>query len=266
MLIAPDSAIADEDGRVAATRLAETNGWKYHRVQAGDFLLTAYSRITDPADQTLAIYIGGDGAAWPSPTQPPVDPTPRVPRTFELAVRDPSPNSVYIARPCQFLDAESLAQCSPDYWFMARYAPEVVASMDLMVDYFVRTTRSEQVRLFGYSGGGVIAALVAANRDDVAEIVTVAANLDHEAWTTFHGISRLRDSLNAASVAAELAAVPQVHFVGADDTNVPVVVAEAYLARMPDDALTEIVVVDGMAHNCCWVDVWPDLLAAYGLD
>ena len=181
-------------------------------------------------------------------------------------MRDPSPNTVYIARPCQFLDAESLADCSPDYWFMARYAPEVVASIDLMVDYFVRTTGSEQVRLFGYSGGGVIAALVAANRDDVKEIITVAANLDHETWTTFHGISRLRSSLNAASVAPDLSTVPQVHFVGADDTNVPAVVAEAYLARMPDDALAEIVVVEGMAHNCCWVDVWPDLLAQYAQD
>ncbi|MEM7120639.1 MAG: hypothetical protein AAF563_05135 [Pseudomonadota bacterium] len=189
-----------------------------------------------------------------------------MPRTFELAVRDPSPNTVYIARPCQFLDAESLAACSSDYWFMARYAPEVVASIDLMVDYFVRTTRSQQVRLFGFSGGGVIATLVAANRDDVTGIVTVAANLDHETWTAIHGLSRLRNSLNATSVAADLALVPQVHFVGADDTNVPVVVAEAYLARMPDDALTEIVVVDGMAHNCCWVDIWPDLLAQHALD
>ncbi len=235
-------------------------------MQAGDFLLTAYSLIGDPTDPTLAVYIGGDGAAWPSPTQPPADPTPRVPRTFELAVRDPSPNRVYIARPCQFLDAESLAACSPDYWFMARYAPEVVASIDLMIDGFVRRTKTRQVRLFGYSGGGVIAALVAADRDDVAQIVTVAANLDHETWTSFHGISHLRDSLNAADVAVDLARVPQVHFVGANDTNVPALVAEAYLARMPDDAQTEIVVVDGMAHNCCWVDVWPDLLADHGLN
>jgi hypothetical protein len=66
---------------------------------------------------------------------------------------------------------------------------------------------------------------------------------------------------NAADIAAAIQDIPQVHFVGAADDNVPLPVVEAYVAHMDDASSTRIVVVEGMSHNCCWADAWPDLLA-----
>ncbi len=249
-----------QDGRDVAASLAEENGWRHHQIQADKFLLTAYSRIDEPANRSLVIYIEGDGYPWKTRTELSDDPTPREARALELAVQDPAPNKVYIARPCQYLDPDDLAACPSDYWSFQRYAPEVVAAINRAITQFVGGTGARHVRLVGYSGGGLIAALITERRGDVEELVTVSANLDHKAWTDLHDISPLEGSLNAADVAVLIQDVPQVHFVGADDDNVTPAVAQSYLARMTDPSNTEIVVVEGMSHNCCWTDVWPLLL------
>ena len=50
----------------------------------------------------------------------------------------------------------------------------------------------------GYSGGGTLAMLLAPRFDQTTDVVTVAANLDIDAWTDRHGYSRLSGSLNPA--------------------------------------------------------------------
>jgi hypothetical protein len=264
-VLAPALSAVAEDGRQAAAMLAEENGWQLYAMTANGFLLTTYSRIADPGDPALVVYIEGDGFPWKSRTELSDDPTPRTPRTLQLAILDPAPNKVYIARPCQYLSAEELARCPSDLWSFKRYAPEVIDAIDLVVTRFVGGTGAKHIRLVGYSGGGLVAALIAARRDDVDELVTVAANLDHRAWTELHGVSPLDGSLNAADVATSVEHIPQVHMVGAQDDNVTRGVVDAYVARMDDPSMTEVVVVDGMSHNCCWTDVWPELLETYVL-
>jgi hypothetical protein len=262
---APAWAAGAQDGRQAAAELAADNGWQLYRTRAAGFLLTTYSRIDEPGNPSLVVYIEGDGYPWKTRTELSDDPTPTHPRTLELALEDPAPNKVYIARPCQYLDAAELASCPSEFWSFSRYAPQVIDAVNLVITRFVGGTGARHVRLVGYSGGGLIAALIVERRDDVEELVTVAANLDHKAWTDLQGVTPLEGSLNAADVAAQIEHVPQIHFVGADDTNVPLSVVEAYVARMDDTSSTEIAVVDGMSHNCCWTEVWPDLLAAHGI-
>ena len=105
-----------------------------------------------------------------------------------------------------------------------------------------------------------MAALIAARRDDVVGLFTVAANLDHDLWSRRHNLSPLIDSLNAADVAVLVEDIPQVHFVGTEDTNVTRAEVDAYVARMADPALVDVVVVPGYNHTCCWVENWPGLL------
>jgi pimeloyl-ACP methyl ester carboxylesterase len=57
---------------------------------------------------------------------------------------------------------------------------------------------STRLTLVGYSGGGTIAVLLAARRSDVAEVITVAANLDVGYWTQRDGLSPLTGSLDPA--------------------------------------------------------------------
>jgi hypothetical protein len=261
----PAFAANAADGRETAAKLAAANGWQYHEMMAGDFLLTTYSRIDEPSLPSLVVYIEGDGYPWKTRTELSDDPTPRHPITLQLAVLDPAPNKVYIGRPCQYLDPQQLAACPSDWWSFKRYAPEVVDAIDMAITRFVGGTGARHLRLVGYSGGGLLAALITARRGDVEELVTVAANLDQRAWTELHDVTPLDGSLNAADVALEIEHVPQVHFVGADDDNVTLAVVDAYVGRMDDASSTEVVVVDGMAHNCCWPKAWPELLATYVL-
>ena len=248
--------------RALADQMAGRHGWETIRIDAGGFRLHGYRRIDDPALGWLTVYIEGDGYAWVSEFELSRDPTPLDPVALALAVRDPSPNRLYLARPCQYQSAPMLARCHPRYWSDARYGEAVVAAMDAAIDRANRTIGAHRLRLVGYSGGGAVAALVAARRTDVAQLITVAATLDHAAWTRMKGVSALDGSLNPADHTAALEDLPQVHFVGEDDDVVPPAVARSYLARMRDRSSSRIVTVPGADHDCCWPDRWPALLAA----
>lgn len=79
-------------------------------------------------------------------------------------------------------------------------------------------------------GGGMVSALVAARRDDVLRLVTVAGNLDTHAWARLHRISPLTGSLNPSEARAQLAHLRQVHFSGATDQVVPPAMAKTFAA------------------------------------
>ena len=106
-----------------------------------------------------------------------------------------------------------------------------------------------------------MAALIAARRGDVVGLTTVVAPLDHAAWTRHHGITPMAGSLNPADYTATLEHIPQTHFVGGDDSVVPVAVARSYRARMNDPGKTRIIVREDYDHFCCWVRDWKTLRA-----
>jgi len=172
-------------------------------------------------------------------------------------------NRLYLARPCQYQTPQALASCAPRYWTSHRYAPEVVASLNAAIDQVKRSSHAKRVILFGFSGGGALAVLIAAKRTDVVQIVTIAANLDHVAWTRMSGDTPLFGSLNPADFASRISTIPQQHLVGLDDKVVPLAVAESYIGRMTDRTRVKIVKVSGADHSCCWVDRWTNLLRSH---
>jgi dienelactone hydrolase len=117
--------------------------------------------------------------------------------------------------------------------------------------------------LIGYSGGGAVAALVAARRGDVIELVTVAGNLDHATWTAIHHVHPLDGSLNPVNAIDALQNIPQIHFVGERDKNVNTAVVNAYAERFPVNRRPRIQIVPEADHSCCWVDRWPVLLKQF---
>lgn len=125
--------------------------------------------------QPLVVYIEGDGAAWPSRYHPPPDPTPQTPIAWQLAARDNAAKRAYLARPCQYLTAAQRRRCSRQYWTRKRFAVEVIQQYHHLLDQLKQQTASSRLILTGYSGGGVIATLLAAQRQDVDQLVTVAA-------------------------------------------------------------------------------------------
>ena len=91
-------------------------------------------------------------------------------------------------RPCYF-GLELDDTCDANYWTYARYSEKVVGSM---VDVIAEQTRQySEVVLLGHSGGGAMALLIAEQLPNVTAVVTIAGNIDTEAWTQHHGYTPL---------------------------------------------------------------------------
>ena len=254
-----------EDGRSRALRLADQAGFETARIPAGAFTLYSAYKGRRGAGGRLVVYVEGDGQAWTNRFILSPDPTPLDPMGLQLAIRDERPLVVYLARPCQYATRQDPALCHPRYWASRRFAPEVIAATSAAVDHYKAVLGAGEVELVGYSGGGAIAALVAAARDDVVALTTIVAPLDHAAWTAHHDIGAMPGSLNPADAAAALAEVPQVHLVGGDDDVMPTLVARSYLSRLPGSSPARLVVVDGFGHTCCWQRDWKLLRTRYSL-
>jgi predicted esterase len=246
-----------------ADTIAGKSGWIRQQIATPGFTLRAYHTSYLTGHKELAVYIEGDGVAWVTPTVISSDPTPDTPLTLELAVQDPTPNRLYLARPCQYASESELSRCNPAFWTSHRYAPEVVESLNAAIDQSKRESSAQSLYLFGYSGGGNLAVLLAARRTDVAKVVTIAGNIDHAAWTTLHGDTPLFGSLNAAAEADATSGIPQIHFSGAKDDTVPASIAASYRNRARDRSHIAVVSVAGADHQCCWVQKWQQLLRQY---
>lgn len=240
--------------RQAVTQWAAQRGFAALDLKSGGFDLVAFVRRPPAPAATLTIYIEGDGAAWPTPYHPPRDPTPQKPVSLALAAADPAPAVAYLGRPCQYLDAAALADCSSSYWTERRFAPEVIDASDAAVTQLKKACGARSIRLVGYSGGGVVAALLAARRDDVEALVTVAAPLALAEWVKWHGASPLAGSLDPSAVAVRLPS--GVHFVGGDDKTVPAAIVERFVRARGG----HVEVIPGFDHECCWTRDWGGLL------
>ena len=242
-----------------ADRIGARAGYVKTLVTAEPFVLTAYYRIAEPGE-SLTVYIEGDGQAWLSRRRLATDPTPTDPVALRLAALDPSPNVVYLARPCHYTEPRLNPFCGPAYWSNKRFAGEVIAAMDQAVENFRRRSRAREVHLVGYSGGGAVATLIAARRRDVGSLRTIAGNLDHVTLNRHHRVSPLTGSLNPIDFAPALARLPQRHFVGSDDRVVPPFIAEGFARRAASSRCIRVTVVEDVTHAKGWVERWPDLL------
>jgi pimeloyl-ACP methyl ester carboxylesterase len=239
--------------------MAASAGWTRVVVPTSSFSLVAFVPALDKPVRTLRIYIEGDGQAWRRRKAPSDDPTPADPLALRLALRDQQP-AVYLARPCQYAQGANRRGCDTRYWTRARFSEEVIAASSQAVSSLKLRTGADNLILIGYSGGAAVAALVAARRNDVDKLVTVAGNLDHRAWTAWHRVSPLNESLNPADAWQALQPVPQLHLVGAEDRIIPPAIVDSYRRHFPATAKPAMRIIDGFDHHCCWAGQWPALM------
>lgn len=250
-----------EQRRLIADSLAAGHDWQASLLPAGRFDVVAYTPRHIQAAEALTVYIEGDGFAWVTGARPSSDPTPRDPMALRLALAQPFGNAAYLARPCQYVDAER-SGCEQRYWTGSRFSAEAVLAESLALDSLKRRFSARRLTLVGYSGGGAIAALLAARRDDVERLVTVAGNLDHRTWTARHRILPLTGSLNPSDETEALRGVRQWHFAGDKDVVIPPELAKGFAQRFPVGAQPVVQVESGFDHRCCWAENWPRL---YGM-
>lgn len=218
------------------------------------FLHLIYSRNVDKTTEVLHVYIEGDGRPWLAGGQRPADdPTPANPLALHLMAKDNSP-ALYLGRPCYF-GLSKLSPCETRDWTSARYSPEVVASMTSALNTFTTERSISKIVLIGYSGGGALAVLIAPQLATQVRVVTIAANLDTDAWTAAHNYLPLNNSLNPM-LSAHMNSVAHHHFAGARDSNVNPYIIQAF-ARQHGGGFT---LQENDNHVCCWEDKWPSLL------
>lgn len=254
--------------REDAAKRVSAPAWLIEReIESNGYAITAYERMHERhADANL--YIEGDGITWLNGKQHSLNPTPVNPVALHMAAHDKARNVAYLARPCQYINMngyynmnEPDRPCSAMTWTDGRFSKEVLDTMNIAMDEIKKRYDIENFNLIGYGGGGAVAALLASERDDVISLRTVAANLDHEAYTRYHGVKPLSQSLNAKDAAPALSRIPQHHFIGGQDEIVPPVILHSYLQSLGSTSCADYTYIQEAEHEAGWVEKWPDLLA-----
>lgn len=233
-------------------QFARAQGWAVEKVSGREFDHRVYRSLGNHSD-FLHVYLEGDGRPWIGRSRVNLRPETAKPLMLRLMAMDPNP-AAYVVRPC-YNENVADTNCHPWYWTQGRYSETVVESMAQAIEQLVSEHPGQRVRLYGHSGGGTLAMLLASRLSDVDQVVTLAANLDIDAWTQHHGFSPLKGSLNPVA-SGDASGVLQTHYLGAKDHNVT-----TQMFPFPDHPpLREVVVLPDTEHLCCWERHWAEIL------
>lgn len=239
-------------------RLSAVEGFKKETINTSYFnLVTAHKDLSACKGKIANIYIEGDGLAWRTSHTPSNNPTPINPVALKLALQDKNSCTIYMARPCQYAKS---AKCKVEFWTNKRFSSEVIQSYNEALSSVKERYKIAAYKLFGYSGGGAIAAIVASERSDVSLLVTIAGNLDTNYWTNLHHISPLSGSLNPANFSSQLSRVKQLHLIGGKDKIVPFGVYESFFNKFEEKQNIKYKLFKSFDHHCCWVQNWRKIL------
>ena len=201
----------------------------------------------------LRVYIEGDGLAWLDSYTISENPTPVNPVGFKLFFEDKTKCKIYLARPCQYTSKKN---CSFKYWTNKRFAPEIIDTYIKTFDKIKKRYKNKKFVIIGFSGGGAIAALVSAYRNDIKALITIAGNLNPAFWCKFHKVSQLRGSLNPINYTNKLQNVKQFHFVGGKDKIMPIAIYNSYLQHINNAKKIELIKVNNATHTKGWKEIW----------
>lgn len=239
--------------------LAMEHGFQKSIIKTKDFLLMTYIRFQKEGFP-VSVYIEGDGYAYAGRHRVSSNPTPKNPMGLKLALVDTFPNVIYIARPCQYIQLKDDPNCHQDYWTTKRYSIEVMDATNEAINILKHKLGFKQIRLIGYSGGGTVAAILAATRNDVVDLRTVAGNLDIELFARHHEVTPLTGSMNPIDFANALINIPQVHYVGKKDDIITETISNSYLDKLmeydPNLRCVQVQLISGVSHTKGWEEVW----------
>lgn len=225
------------------------SSFEYKEIKTRSFSIASWQKITSP-NSVYKIYIEGDGYAFNARGKATQDPTPHSNLVKELAFGDNSPNVIYLARPCQYIKSPI---CSQRHWTAARFAPEII---NAEYEAIKSTVGGNPVILIGFSGGAQVAGLIATAKPglNVKKIITIAGNLDHLAWTQYHKLPPLSESMNLESYRNQFAKILQIHYVGTKDKVIPPVLVNQFVGN--NDL---IIKVKNASHNEGWEQIYNNI-------
>ncbi len=244
---------------------ASHRGFKKELVKGKGFWITTYQKIKDP-NQPFVFYIEGDGvtskkmsSGYRKPTQ---NPTPFNLVTLNLAHldnRESVPNVVYLAQPCQYTPFNVNTLCGKEYWTRKKMAPEVVESLNKVINFIAG---NNPVHLVGYSGGGGLAILIAANNPNVGSIITVAGMLDRSQFNKYHRLISDADySLDPLKYAKSVSKISQIHLSGTKDEIIPPFIASAFVKESNASKVQQKIILGAKHDSDKWKEIWHDFIS-----
>jgi len=245
-----------------ADTIASKHGFEKSLIKTDPFILTSYQRFETPKEP-LVVYIEGDGRSVTATQQISSNPTPGNPVALKLAVLHTNATNVaYLARPCQYTPFYMDQACHPEVWSDARFSEKVIHSINKAIDKLKRKANATEVHLVGFSGGGGVAVLIAARRNDVATLRTVAGDLDHATLSQYHRTPPLQNSLNPRSFVSHLTALPQYHFSAEKDLVVPPFISKDFVndIKLLGSHCAKRMALQEANHHKGWEENWQELL------
>ncbi|NOX14761.1 MAG: alpha/beta hydrolase [Epsilonproteobacteria bacterium] len=237
-----------------ANTIAKQNYLQTKIYKTKNFDIFSYSTDLSKCKQkNLHAYIEGDGLSWITSSTISDDPTPINPLALKLMIQDSAKCKLYLARPCQYIKT---SKCTKEVWTSHRFSQEVIDSYHEIFD----SLKYKKLTLFGYSGGGTVATLLSAQRDDINELVTIAGNLDINFWAKKHYITPLTGSLNPINFVSKLKNIKQIHLIGGKDDIVGISVFNSYKSYFINDANIKYKIYKNFTHSCCWTKEWKNIL------
>ena len=230
-------------------------GFSRQTAAANGYDLMVMSSNRPATSEYLHVYIEGDGVPWSKTTVIASDPTSAYVLMLDLMALDKS-DSVYIGRPCYNGTAFG-PECDNRMWTSARYSTKVVDAMASALIQYMSKRDYRYIRLFGHSGGGTLAMLLAERFEQVTDVVTIAGNLNISAWTNHHGYTPLYSSLNPSDQPALGQGVRQWHWMGGRDVVIPPVLIVPFIQSQANAFGSSVA---NYSHNCCWQTIWPQVL------
>ena len=236
-----DMAVMQDD---AAKRTALPVFMIPRNIPSEKFIIQAYERVHRKY-QPATIYIEGDGK------------TPTDPVALRLAAQDGGANVIWLARPCQYNTGWKYGKtCPAAYSSGKRFSPEVIETYHHVLDNIKTYYNIPSFNLVGYDGGAAIAVILASQRADISSLRTVAGNLDPKTLSHMTQAPYSAESLNPLDFAAGITNIPQRHFIGKLDSDMPPAVYSSFAQAAGNGRCMNVTLVDRADHKSGWVEQW----------
>lgn len=234
-----------------ATRIATPVFMLPRTIKTGEFSLKSYERVYEKNAPAI-LYIGRD--SYHSEISSPES---KNPVGLRLAAQDPKSNVIYLAQACQYVGNSS--DCPEEYMSTKRHSAEVLLAFDTALNNIRGYHGVTKFHIVGYDGGAGIAAALAAKRDDIVSLRTVAGILDTQFYAHINETSFSTANINPVDIASKLKNMPQHHFVGQLDQKVPPAIYHSYAQAMGSTPCSDVTLVPDADHEKGWVEQWSRL-------
>jgi pimeloyl-ACP methyl ester carboxylesterase len=125
-----------------------------------------------------------------------------------------------------------------------------------VLDAIKEQNNNNKFNLIAYSGGGTIALMLGANREDIQSIRTIGGNLDHNELSKITKTSPLTNSIAAKEFIFKTEKIPQIHYYGEKDKVIPEKIFLDYKNSFSNQNCITVKKIELLNHYDGWDSFW----------